>query len=316
MLFRSMGMQKSMPESGRQSRVKYLAAQRMVLKRFNWFNSTVADFPLSDNERVALLGFIQSAIIHQAAILQDATGQLKDVKSARTLRDVVGERSVAAHVSLYLSSHGDVVGGFDKGWLIDLKPKVNRTAFFRPIDVVMKNAVKELSDTDAAELFKDTLRPGKRAWQSYLPDRPELGGEPMALAGFSGFTMATVHDARPAWGTPYDKPARVDFDFLKKQTTLVKAMMSALANKPITDAGERGKNRFITVEGRANLLRKGEIFPDKPGTGLVVLAFQWQTLNYAMVDTQGRFRLPGLASKKVSYQKAVQIGRATGRESA
>ena len=65
------GMGQGMTESGRQGRVKHLAAQRMVLKRFNWINSTVADFPLSDNERVALLGFIQSAIIHQAAILQE-----------------------------------------------------------------------------------------------------------------------------------------------------------------------------------------------------------------------------------------------------
>jgi len=302
-----MGMQENMPEEARMDRVKHLASQRMTLKRFNWVNSTVADFPLPDNERVALHDFIQSAIIHQAAILEDATGQLKDVKSARDLRDVVGERSIAAHVSLYLSSHGNGVGGFDKGWLVDLQPKVNRTAFFRPLDTVMKDAAKELAATngDSAALFKDTLRPGKRAWQSYLPDRPELGGEPMALAGLPGFTLATVHDVRPVWGTPYDKPERVDFDFLKKQSVLVETLMSALANQPIADAGKRGKNRFVTVEGRANLLRKGEIFPDRPGTGLVVLAFQWQTLNYGMVDTQGRFRIPGLASKKVSYHKAV-----------
>ncbi|HKI81095.1 MAG TPA: hypothetical protein VKA04_05570, partial [Pseudodesulfovibrio sp.] len=68
---------------------------------------------------------------------------------------------------------------------------------------------------------------------------------------------------------------------------------------------KRDKNNFVTLEGRANLLRKGEIFPDRPGTGLVVLAFQWQTRNYGMVDTQGNFRIPGLASKKVSYHKAV-----------
>jgi hypothetical protein len=302
-----MGMQKSMSETARQARIKLLAARRMTLKRFNWVNSTVTDFPLDDKERLVLMDFIRPAIIQQAAILQDATGQLKDVKSARALRDVLGERSIAAHVSLYLSSHGDGVGGFDKGWLHDLKPNINRTAFFRPIDLVMKETVKELetSDEDVARLFKDTLRPGKRAWQSYLPDRPELGGEPMALAGLPGFTLATIHDVRPAWGTPYDKPEHVDFEYLKKQGLLVRKLIASLANQPIMDAGERGKNRFVTVQGRANLLRKGEIFPDRPGTGMVVLAFQWQTLNYAMVDTQGHFRIPGLASKKVSYHKAV-----------
>ncbi len=297
----------SMSQEDRQKRIKELASQRMTLKRLNWINSTVADFPLADKERPVLLGFVERAKLHQAAILEDATAQLHDVKSARELRDVVGERSIAAHVSLYLSSHGNGVGGFDKGWLHDLKPNVNRTAFFRPLDTLMKEAVNTLGDSGnkAASLFKDTLRPGKRAWQSYLPDRPQLGGEPMALAGFAGLTLATVHDARPAWGTPYDKPERVNFEYMKEQSALVGTLLNAIANQPFQDAGKRGKNYFVTIDGRANLLRKGEIFPDRPGTDMVVLAFQWQTLNYGMVDTAGKFRIPGVASKKVSYHKAV-----------
>ena len=294
-------------EGDRQQRIKHLAGERMALKRFSWINSTTADFPLTDTERKALDNFIQLASIHESTILQDATGQLKDVNSAHKLRDTLGDTAIAAHVSLYLSSHGNGLGGFDKGWLVDLKPSINRTAFFRPLDTVMKNAVQRLEETDssAAALFADTLRPGKRAWQSYLPDNPELGGEPMALAGFPGLTLATVHDVRPAWGTPYDLPERVDFNFLARQTALLKTLIRAMADDPIEDAGNRGNNHFVTVEGRANLLRKGEIFPDRPGTGMVVLAFQWQTRNYGMVDTQGLFRIPGFANKKVSYHKAV-----------
>jgi len=294
-------------EEDRQQRIKHLAGERMALKRLNWINSSTTDFPLTDKERTTLDDFIQLATIHKAAILEDATGQLMDVDSALALRATIGESPIAAHVSLFLSSHGNGVGGFDKGWLVDLKPSINRTAFFRPLDTVMKEAVEtlETSNNDAAKLFADTLRPGKRAWQSYLPDTPELGGEPMALAGFPGFTLTTVHDVRPAWGTPYDTVDHVDFDFLTRQTTLVTTLLEALANEPIADAGKRNKDRFVTIEGRANLLRKGEIFPDRPGTGMVVLAFQWQTRNYGMVDTQGNFRIPGLASKKVSYHKAV-----------
>ncbi|WP_319541100.1 FtsX-like permease family protein [uncultured Pseudodesulfovibrio sp.] len=294
-------------EKERQQRIKHLAGERMVLKRLNWINSSATDFPLTDTERTTLGDFIRMAVIHETAILEDATGQLKDIDSALTLRETLGESAIAAHVSLFLSSHGNGVGGFDKGWLVDLKPTINRTAFFRPLDTVMKEAVTSLqvSNSDIAELFADTLRPGKRAWQSYLPDSPELGGEPMALAGFPGFTLATVHDVRPAWGTPYDTLDRVNFDFLTRQTELVMTLLKALANEPIADVGNRSKDQFVTIEGRANLLRKGEIFPDRPGTDLVVLAFQWQTRNYGMVDTQGNFRIPGLASKKVSYHKAV-----------
>jgi hypothetical protein len=303
---RGMG-NKAMTDAARQDRIKHLAAQRILLKRLNWVNSTVSDFPLSAEERLVLADFVGAARAHQDEILADAAGQLKDIKTARVLRDAIGERSVAAHVSLYLSSHGDGVGGFDKGWLNDLMPSVNRTAFFRPLDVLMKSAVKEAGAQRPAEasLFKDTLRPGRRAWQSYLPDMPELGGEPMALAGFPGFTLATVHDARPAWGTPYDRPERIDFASVNRQTALVRILARALAGRPLANAGERTDSHFVTVEGRANLLRKGEIFPDRPGTGMVVLAYQWQTLNYGMVDTAGHFRIPGLASRKASYHKAV-----------
>ncbi|WFS62935.1 hypothetical protein LF599_01870 [Pseudodesulfovibrio thermohalotolerans] len=294
-------------EAADQARIQALADERIRLKRLSWIGSTVADYRLPDDERAVLQRFILPAEAHQSAVLADAAGQLEDIASARAVRDALGETSIAAHVSLYLSSHGDGVGGFDQGWLIDLKPDVNRTGFFRPLDTVMKNAVERLknSDPDTARLFRDTLRPGKRAWQSYLPDRPELGGEPMALAGLPGFTLATVHDVRPAWGTPYDRPGRVNFEFLAKQSRLVSALVSALVTAPVADAGKRDKNNFVTVEGRANLLRKGEIFPDRPATGMIVLAFQWQTRAYGMVDTQGDFRIPGLAGKKVSYHKAV-----------
>ncbi|MUM77095.1 FtsX-like permease family protein [Pseudodesulfovibrio sp. F-1] len=297
----------AMAEAARQDRIRHLAAQRIMLKRLNWVHSTVASFPLGDEERLVLAEFVAPARAYQAAILKDATGQLEDIRSARALRDAIGERSIAAHVSLYLSSHGDGVGGFDKGWLHDLMPSVNRTAFFRPLDTVMKRAVKDVTPhrPDVAALFKDTLRPGRRAWQSYLPDMPELGGEPMALAGFPGLTLATVHDARPAWGTPYDRPERVNFAFAGKQAALVRTLVRALADQPIDNAGERANSHFVTLEGRANLLRKGEIFPDRPGTDMVVLASQWQTLNYGMVDTAGRFRIPGFADRKVSYHKAV-----------
>jgi len=291
----------------RQKHIKELADRRIRLKRLNWVNSTTDDFPLAREEHTVLLDFIPAAITLQAAILDDATGQLKEITSARAMRDAIGDRSIAAHVSLHLSSHGNGVGAFDKGWLNNLKPTINRTAFFRPIDTVLKNSMKTFAEErpDIAALFHDTLRPGKRAWQSYLPDQPELGGEPMALAGFAGLTLATVHDVRPTWGTPYDQPERVNFTSMRKQSELVKHLLNALASQPIENAGERGRNNFVTIEGRANLLRKGEIFPDRPGTGMVVLAFQWQTRNYAMVDTAGTFRIPGLASKKVSYHKAV-----------
>ena len=56
---------------------------------------------------------------------------------------------------------------------------------------------------------KDTLRPSRmRPWQSYFLDRPALGGEVTALAGYHGLTFVTTADARAAWGTPGISPER------------------------------------------------------------------------------------------------------------
>ncbi|WP_243544599.1 FtsX-like permease family protein [Pseudodesulfovibrio tunisiensis] len=303
-----MGMTRTdMPGMGRDGRIRRLAARRRALKSMNWVQSTGPGIALDKRERALLRDFFRDVARDQTEILADATGQLADMASALELREALDGRSIVAHVSLYLSSHGRGVGGFDKGWLYDLMPDVNRTAFLRPMDAVVKDVVAGLGD-EGRDLFHDTLRPGRRAWQGFLPDNPELGAEPMALAGFPAITLATVFDVRPAWGTPQDVPERVNFAYLKQQSRLVSSLVRGLANRPVEDAGERGKNHFSTLTGRANLLRKGEVFPDRPGTDMVVLAFQWTTRLYGMVDTGGHFRIPGLADRKVSYHKAVIEG--------
>ncbi|WP_147819925.1 FtsX-like permease family protein [Salidesulfovibrio onnuriiensis] len=291
-----------------QQAIKKLAAERLVLKRLTWVQASQADVPLGEKERDVLARYTRQALEWQDRVLNDANARLGAVNSALELRKVMGGRSIAAHMSLFLSSHGKGVGGFDKGWLYDLKPDVNRTRFFSPIHDIFEARAKTLPK-ELKPLYHGTLRPSRlRTWESYLPDGPELGGEPMAIAGFPGFTLATVHDVRPAWGTPYDIPSRVNFSYFKRQSRLVQSLARELAARPIAEAGKRGKDRYTTLEGRANLLRKGELFPDKPGTDTVFLAFQWGTRMYGMVDTEGRFRIPGLADKKISYHKAVLEG--------
>lgn len=291
-----------------QKLIKRLADKRMTLKRLQWVQSTGGDIPLGEAEKELLLGLRGTVERLQRRAVTDAREQMGDLVSLFELRKLLDGRPVAAHVGLHLSSRGDAVGGFDKGWLYHLKPQVNRTRFFSGIhDVMLETA--QAQPAEIARLFEGTLRPNAaRSWQSYLPDNPELGGEPMAIAGLPGFTLATLHDARSTWNTPFDTTEKVNFGFLDRQSRLVRALVGALAQKPLPDVGKRGKNRYSTLTGRANLLRKGEIFPDKPGTDGVMLTFQWTTRMYSMVDTKGSFRVPGLANKKISYHKAVIEG--------
>mgnify|MGYP000386246542 FL=1 len=300
--------QRNHGEMDLQRRIKQLAAKRLALKRLNWVQASQADFPLGKEEKTLLARYTPNALKWQDRVLDDANAQLVQINTAQSLRKTIGKRKIAAHMSLYLSSHGKGVGGFDKGWLYDLKPGVNRTRFFSPIHDLFEAKARTLPK-ELSALYHGTLRPSRlRTWESYLPDAPALGGEPMAIAGFPGFTLATVHDVRPSWGTPYDTPSRVNFEYLKRQSQLVRLLVRDLAEKPIAEAGKQGKDRFCSLLGRANLLRKGELFPDKPGTDTVFLCFQWGTRMYAMVDTEGRFHIPGLASKKISYHKAVLEG--------
>ena len=290
-------------------KIKNLAARRLTLKRLKWPRASVhADIPLSESERSLLLELVDKAKSWQEKIFRDASRQLKCLESGLDLRELVADKKIAAFMGLHLSSHGYGVGGFDKGWLYDLKTKIKRTRLLSPIDDLLHETADKMPEV--GHLLQDTLRPSRiRPWQSWLPDRPSMGGEPMALAGFPAFTLATVQDARPNWGTPYDLPVSMDMESMKRQGKLVLGLARALCDQPLSTAGEMGKSGWSTLVGRANLLRQGELFPDQPAVGTVFLTFQGPARFYSMVDTEGRFWVKGLAIRsKFTVHKAILEG--------
>ena len=111
-------------------------------------------------------------------------------------------------------------------------------------------------------------------WQSWFADRPPLGGEVSALAGYPGLTLVTVQDARPAWGTPSDTPEKVDFSAALTQTRLVCRLVQAMAADPALSEIPEMPNGFAEITGRAKRLRHGELFPDQTAPDTVILAWQ------------------------------------------
>ena len=83
-------------------------------------------------------------------------------------------------------------------------PRIKRTAAYSLLDEVLHQGALDVEKSLGIEgMYKDTLRPSRRrSWQSYFLDRPPLGGEVTALAGYHGLTFVTINDARAAWGTP------------------------------------------------------------------------------------------------------------------
>ncbi len=285
------------------ARVEELAEERSLLRQLT-FLTTYQD--LTEEDRGRLMAQVPAALEEQRAIERDARRQLSHLKAGNALDDLVGGLQEAAVVSLHLSSHGDGFGAFDQGWLYDLRPDVNRIRSYADLDAFLQTSAADYIASGGADLFRDTLRPSRlRTWQSYLPDQPDLAGEVPAMAGRLGMTFATVHDARPNWGTPYDLPEDVDFTFAARQAEASLALAHDLANGDVPMDAPRPRKGIALLTGRANLLRQGELFPDLPARDTVVLCFQGSTRYYAMVDAMGRFRLAGLADRKHTYHKAV-----------
>jgi len=65
---------------------------------------------------------------------------------------------------------------------------------------------------------------------------------------------------------------------------------------------------FSSLSGRANFIRQGELFPDQPAPGTLILSYQGPGLFYTMVDTAGLFHLHGLADRKNTIHKAILEG--------
>ncbi|MFC1820077.1 ABC transporter permease [Thermodesulfobacteriota bacterium] len=158
-------------------------------------------------------------------------------------------------------------------------------------------------------MLRDTLRPSKlRSWESYLPDHPYMGGEVSALAGYLGVSFVTVDDARQFWGTPFDLPENINWDYVSKQSSFVSGIVKYLAQDHKLHSGYLPRVGFSTVTGEAKFLRHGELFADQPAPGSMILAYQGPAYYYAMVDHMGTFRLKGVADRRHVYDKVIIEG--------
>ncbi len=285
-----------------QSRIQELAEHRLLLRRLDW----QASFDhLDARESQALAWLKPLALKHQEAILKDVIHASKLLENTLHFRSMVKNRELTVTISLHLSSHGDGFGAFNHGWLYRLKPTADHFSAFTTIDEAMRR------DKSARhlDLFRDTLRPSRQTpWQDYFMDRPELGGEVCTLAGYVGITLTTVHDARNFWGTPYDTPENIDWNYAALQHRQVCDLLSHVVNAPNIYNDRLPQNGFSTITGRANFIRQGELFPDQPAPDTVVLAYQGAGRYHAIVDHLGVFQLKGVSDKRHVLDKVIIEG--------
>ncbi|MFZ0726079.1 MAG: FtsX-like permease family protein [Desulfobacterales bacterium] len=285
-------------------RIHELAQERRLLRRILWRGDLEALLP---EETAAIEGLIPRALEEYRRVAADAARREKLIRSAKSFRNLAKSKEITAIVSLHLSSHGDGFGAFNYGWLYPLRARVNRTADYRILDDVLRQGAEALSaEGPGGSLYRDTLRPSRlNSWQSYFLDRPPLGGEVSALAGYLGVTLVTVNDARPLWGTPGDRPETIDSRYAARQSRQLGTLIDTISRAPKLHDGGLPRDGFATITGRARFLRLGELFPDQPAPGAVIMAFQGQGRYYAMVDASGMFTLKGVSTKKLVQDKVV-----------
>lgn len=281
-----------------------LVRERTLLRRLSWATSLAA---IGTEEKKAIGDLIPKALVDHRRITADAETDMKVLRSARQFRALAKSLDIAAVVSLHLSSGGDGFGAFNYGFLHDLRDRVNRTPEYSLLDDVLRRAAESMGA--AANLYRDTLRPSRlRTWQSHLPDRPALGGEVSALAAYIGFSLVTVNDDRQWWGTPADTVDTVDFEYAGRQSAQLISLVEAMSRAERLHTGDMPRDGFTEVQGRARFLRQGELFPDQPAPGTVIMAFQGPARYYAMVDAMGTFHLKGVATKKLTQHKVIVEG--------
>ncbi|MBI5589299.1 MAG: M28 family peptidase [Deltaproteobacteria bacterium] len=292
------------PDPDNQGKIQKLAKDRRLLRQLGWqpfFKN------LSPEEKSVLDQLMPSAILHQQAILRNASSQAKLLDNALEFRSIVKNRELMVSISLHLSSHGDGFGAFSQGWLYPLKANVNRSSVYTLLDGAMHRGGE--AERSSVPLFRDTLRPSKlKTWQTYFTDRPFLGGEVTALAGYIGASLATVHDARDLWGTPHDVPSGVDWTYATEQSRQVCSVISRVASATELYNENLPQNGFSTISGRASFIRHGELFADQPAPGTVILSYQGNTRYHAMVGDLGTFQIKGVADKRHVLDKVIIEG--------
>lgn len=288
-------------------RLRALAERRLLLRRLAWREDYAA---LSPAEGAALAEVVPRALAEQESRRADAAEQLAVLRGVLALREALGGRRVVASASLLLSSHGDGLGAFAQGSLYRLRPDQDRARSFAPLSRLLGAAAAEAERTmGLAGFFQDALLPDRLTpWRDPLPDRPALGGEAAAMAGLAGFSLATTNDCRALWGAPADRPETVDAAGLARQADFALALLRRLISPPAADglgANQPSAGGFSVLTGRTRSIRQGEVFAEQPAPGALALVWQGETLHRAMADSEGVFRVRGLADRKRSLDKAV-----------
>ncbi|MBT8360258.1 MAG: peptide ABC transporter permease, partial [Deltaproteobacteria bacterium] len=291
-------------------RIDQIASERFALRRIGWVTSF---HDITADEQKLLVDLLPQVKTTLEETIVDSKAQLQSLESAMEFRTLIRDYDIGAIISLHLSSHGEGIGGFDRGWLYRLRTRINRTGMFNRIGDIFEAAAAEPSGTAR---YINSLRPNRiRTWDSYFLDKPFLGGEVSSLAGYIGVTLVTLGDSRSLWGTPWDTAEKINWPYLDDQLQLLTNMVMGAAAAPKLHDNRFPRNGYSSITGVSNLLLQGELFADYPSYNTILLSYQGIAKLYATVHSDGKFLYKGIADSKNVLDKLIIEGYRFDRKS-
>lgn len=235
--------------------------------------------------------------------------QLAIVESAQKFRSLLEPYETVLALSLNISAVSPFLDIKQQGTLFPLKDdllKRNRLSYFVALSrAVSSNVAQERRIPDLLASAGKTTDRTFSAQPPYLVPYP-LSSDALAIAGLPAVALVSADGPSPFWGTPSDTAERWNAVNLLLINDFLDAFLSGIVDhENLRGSVKPGAKGLATLEGMTLFMRRGELFPDRPARGAIVSVIQGQSLFMTMSYHDGRFSLPGVASKKVAYQKLI-----------
>jgi hypothetical protein len=231
--------------------------------------------------------------------------RLQAAKSSQQLRTLLGDFTSVLVMGLHLSSHSLVVGLTEMGatypWREEIKRRV-RSFRLNEILTQMDSEIPRQSGIPEIR-FASHGTPGSGG---KAPGHFCYCCDAAAIADLPAVSLTTLEDSRTRWATPVDTADQVDTATIQALERFLPALFARLCSHlQLVQACEGGIRGFASVNGQAMFQRQGELFPDQPAAGTLMCAIQGRSVFRTMVYHDGTFHLPGMANKRVAFEKVL-----------
>ncbi len=273
---------------------------------------------VQSDEFSLIIPFFGSLLEREKEYLTELKKRWTVIRSAMRVRSEVRIFEPVLVMDLDISSYSPFLRFYDRGSSFPFRERV--TKYYR-IGRFVNIASRIAKDVAKNFQVENLLEPsgGKAA---SAPVGPLTGHcaccDVTSIGGLPAVGLSSRIVTPPYWGTPEDSWEHWNsVNFVKINRFLMPFLKQLFDDIAIVSACKQGIRGIASLEGTAQFIRQGELFPDRPAPGTIVNALQGENVFRSMVFMDGRFYLHGVANKKVSYQKLILepygIDEKTGR---